>query len=48
MDKATPFEVMMRDTICTMTALVTQLDERVKKLEARVAELEDARPSMGP
>ena len=46
MDKAT--SKALGKTISVMTALVTQLTERVNKLEARVAELEDARPSMGP
>ena len=46
MDKAT--SKALGKTIGVMTALVTQLTERVNKLEARVAELEDARPSMGP
>ena len=40
--------VTQAETIDVMTALVKQLTERVIKLEARVAELEDVRPSMGP
>ena len=45
MEKA---EAAREQAFVNMVEVIQSLAERVKHLEHRVAELEDARPSMGP